>query len=310
MSILYSFEHARCLNYDNSSRPVAEALNLRKGVNIDINIAHTTIVFITEGRIDLYYEDICGMEMKSGQIMLFPVGIKLRIAPQKDALIFVLRIKNEIQICDKYTLENLFSQTDRDSIKHTPLSINKKIEQYLDHFTGCINDGLRCCRYFDIKIAELFFLLRGYYTKDELAGFFRPLLSADAVFTDFVWRNYRNARNVSELAEMSNYGLSTFKAKFRKIFGVPALQWLNEQKSKNIYHELNCSNKSLKQISSDHHFSSVSHLNTFCKEKLGSTPGKIRRTKVELGDFRPKKITQMTKNTESVGQKCRSEIFG
>lgn len=302
MTLLYSFEHRHCLSYDNNASPVAEALHFRKGVNEDLDITHTTIIFIMDGRIHLHYENVCGMEMRSGQIMLFPVGINVHIEPQKDTLIFVLRIKNEIHICDKFSLENLFSQTDSINIQHAPLLINKKIEQYLDHFTDCIKDGLRCCRYFDIKIAELFFLLRGYYAKDELAGFFRPLLSADAAFTDFVLRNYRNVRNVSELAEISNYGLSTFKAKFRKIFGIPALQWLNEQKTKNIYHDLNCSNKSLKQISSDHHFSSVSHLNTFCKEKLGNTPGKIRRTRSSLMSAGQKRVRRDQKNTEFAKQ--------
>lgn len=223
MSLLYVPEHTTCLNYDNGEKPAAEMLNFLQGEKIDVDMSQTAIVFMIDGHIRLCYEDIHGREIVQGQLMLFAAGTKVHITPQKDANIFVLRIKKGIQLCDNYPLEKLFAQTDGTHTEHSHLPINKKMGQYLEHFVECFEDGLRCCRYFDLKINELLFLLRGYYAKEELAGFFHPMLSSDAAFTDFVWQNYRKVRSVKELADNSAYGLSTFKTKFRRVFGVSAL---------------------------------------------------------------------------------------
>lgn len=284
MSSLYTPEHLSCLNYDNGAKPAAEMITLPKGQTIDVTVNQVVIAFVMKGYIHLRYEDVHGRELIQGQIMLFPAGINVNITSRNDAEIFVMRIRKRIRLCDKLPLEKLFVQTQQARKEHNHLLINEKVQQYLEHFTACIGDGLRCSQYFDLKTSELFFLLRGYYTKEELAAFFHPLLSTDALFTDFVWQNYRKVRSVKELADMSKYGLSTFKAKFRKVFGIPAMQWMNEQKMRNIYHELNCTTKSLKQITADNHFSSVSHLVLFCRKKLGATPGQIRRIEEQNGE--------------------------
>lgn len=267
-----------CPNYDNDTTPAVEILKSPDGHTIDMTTDTVVIIFVTLGQIVLRYEDVPGNEMGQGQAMLFATGTKMRITMQKDSSVFILRIRKKIQLCDDYSLEKLFRQTDMTRTGHTRLPINNKIMQYLENFMECVGDGQRCSHYFDIKTAELFFLFRGYYTADELSGFFFPLLSPDLSFSDFVWQNYRRAKSVKELATLSPYGLSTFKARFRKTFGIAALRWMNEQKKRNVYHELTYSDKTLKQISAEYHFSSASHLTTFCKEKFGATPGQIRRS--------------------------------
>lgn len=284
MGLLYLSEHLVCKNYENGTKPMVELFKLTKRDKVEREIEETEIVFVREGQVDLSYENIKNKKVEKGQMILFPSGVRMIAEADEDFQALICRIRGCLQLCDRYTLENLFTETDYLQIEHAPLSVNNKVGEYFDYFLDCIKDGLYCRHYLDIKIKELFFLLRAYYPKEELAGFFRPLMSADVVFSDFVWKNYRKARSVAELALLSRYGLSTFKVRFKRIFGVPALKWLNERKACNVYHELNCSQKSLKQISAEYHFASVSHMTTFCREKLLLTPGQIRNQRVQKKD--------------------------
>jgi AraC-like DNA-binding protein len=126
------------------------------------------------------------------------------------------------------------------------------------------------------NMQELFFYLRAYYGDDELAGFNLPLLGHNAKFMSFIWDNYRNVHNVIEFAQLANCSLTAFKVKFKKVTGMSPSQWLLEQKIRNIYHEITCGQKSLKEISHEYHFSSVSHLGTFCRKNFGSSPGNLK----------------------------------
>ena len=78
---------------------------------------------------------------------------------------------------------------------------------------------------------------------------------------------------------MTHYSLSGFQKRFKKVFGVSAYHWMKDVRSKSIYHQINSTEKSFKEISDEYGFSSPSHFNDFCKVHFGTTPGRIRRKK-------------------------------
>lgn len=283
MELLDASQHLTCKNYEGSRLPVAEALRIPKGEIIDKEILEAEIVFIMDGKIHVSYDKVKDREMGSEQILLIP-GKKGRMTLRVDEDLFVMvcRLRNTVQLCEEYSMEKLGSEYDETENQPASLKFNEKIRRYLDGFVSCVEDGLRCSYYLDIKIKELFYLLSGYYPKKELAAFFRPLMNTDSGFSNFVWKNYRDIKTVAEFARLSKYSLSAFKGKFKNTFGISVLQWMNEQKARNVHHDLTCSQKSLKEISDEYHFSSVSHLNTFCKEKFNSTPGQIRIEKSQM----------------------------
>lgn len=160
------------------------------------------------------------------------------------------------------------------------LTINDRIYKFVELMQECVDDGLKCEYYFEIKIKELFFLLRTYYSKEELLGFFSPLLSHNARFMNLMYQN-RNAKSVYELVDISMYSESGFKKQFQKVFGTSASTWLRNQKASLIYRDLHCSELSIKELADKYDFSSVSSFSTFCQSKFELPPGQIRARKTK-----------------------------
>jgi AraC-like DNA-binding protein len=174
--------------------------------------------------------------------------------------------------CDKNALKNLYHDADISKLQHTHLESNEMVRLHLDYLAENVTRGLQCMRFMEMKVLELLCYLRADYDKEQLREFNLPLLGADAQFMDFVWGNYRDVHNVTQFAMKANCSLSAFKVKFKKVTGIPASQWLAERKARNVYHEICCGQKSLKEISAEYHFSSVSHLGTFCRKNFGKSP--------------------------------------
>jgi len=94
-------------------------------------------------------------------------------------------------------------------------------------------------------------------------------------------------KSVRELADIANYCLSGFKKQFRKVFGTSASEWMSNQKAVRVFQDLNSSPLSIKELSDRHGFSSVSAFSTFCQQKFGMPPGKI---KLNVEKIDPRKL--------------------
>jgi AraC-like DNA-binding protein len=214
--------------------------------------------------------------LTEGDLILFPPGIRVTGRTDEQTKAVILRVKNDVPLCDKYTLEYLYKGRDTSKLRHTHLKANPIVKAHMELLAQNIDNGLLCVRYMENNMHDLFFYLRAYYDDDELAGFNLPLLGSNATFMSFIWSNYRKVHNVIEFAKLANSSLTAFKVKFKKVTGRPPSKWLAEQKARNIYHEITCGQKTFKEISHEYHFSSVSHLGTFCRKNFGSSPGNLK----------------------------------
>lgn len=280
MTLLCDSEHKTCQNSqtpDPSS--IVEVLNLPKGTKIDRLMTEAEIIFVLKGRFLFSYGEVHNKEIHEGSIILLPPGDDIKTFIREDAVVLVIRIKSSMHLSDIYTLGSLYRHKNLDGADVNILPFNQQMIHYLDSFVPILNDGIPCRNFIDLKIQELFIILNLYYPQRELAIFFKPLLTADAAFSDFIWRNYRDVKTVNDLAQMANTSISTFKTKFKNNFGMAPRQWINMQKAKNIYHDLITTDKLLKEISEKYHFASVSHFCYFCRQKFDATPGEIREKK-------------------------------
>lgn len=280
MELLYPEEHVSCFNYDKNIRPTIETINLRQGEDRNIYIQDHKLVFVLEGSIKFSSEGKTDEVLSKGKIALFSSHSDFYCKAEEDSYIMVVRLRDRVRLCDRYSLENLIKDNEKnsDSTPVTPyLDINSVMWDFLRMLNERITEGLRCFYFFEIKIKEMFFLFRAYYPREELFRLFLPLLSRDTTFSDFILQNYHKAKTVKELAELANYSLSGFEKHFKRTFGISAGQWLNRQRAMRIYHEINCSTKTFKTISTEYGFSSPAHLNDYCKYQFGETPGSIRK---------------------------------
>jgi AraC-like DNA-binding protein len=230
-----------------------------------------------EGTLHLSYGKTDDYTLTEGNLMLFPPGIRVvgRTSPRAQTML--MRIMSSPP-CDRNALKYLYQDADKSQLSHRHLESNGMVKLHLDYLAENVTRGLQCAHFMEIKVQELMCYLRADYGRDELRQFNLPLLSADARFMDFVWANYRDVHNVTQFAEKANCSLSAFKVKFKRVTGIPASQWLAEQKARNVYREICCGHKSLKEISAEYHFSSVSHLGTFCRKNFGKSPKSLKES--------------------------------
>lgn len=281
MELLYVKEHLTCYNYDGDGRPAVEVTKLAQGQAIVSDIVEPEILLVLEGSIGVSFEQIRDGAMSAGGMVLLPPCSSVTIVAKGAAEIIRFRLRTDVRLCDRYSLEKLYDEVGRDCKEFegrlNTLTANEKVRAFVELFRGCIDDGLKCIYFFEIKIKEMFFILRAYYTKEELAAFFASMLCADSGFLYFVLDNYSKVHSVKDFAQLAGYSLSGFDKQFRKVFGMSAYQWMTQKRLKSIYHDIHCSSKTLREICEEHDFSSLSQFNDYCKKHFGLPPGKIRR---------------------------------
>jgi len=125
-------------------------------------------------------------------------------------------------------------------------------------------------------------LFRAYYTKEDLAVFFSPVLTNTTEFSNFVLQNYRKVKTVRELARLYSCSISSFDKKFKKAFGISPYKWMQERKVSLIYHEIYATHKPIKQIAEEQQFMSLPQFNDYCKKHFGYPPGRMRKAVAHL----------------------------
>lgn len=127
------------------------------------------------------------------------------------------------------------------------------------------------------KREELFYLLKTVYPSKDLGHFFYLLANHPSEFEKQVAENYMKVKNVKELANLMGYGINSFRVKFKENFGIPAYQWLLNEKAKRILKCLTTKGEDFKSIIDDFDFSSHSHFYKFCKTQFGLTPEELKK---------------------------------
>jgi AraC-like DNA-binding protein len=277
MEPLCVHENRKCVNYGQCLEewPIIEIKT--NAENFEKEVTHLMVIYVLEGAIDLSFGTVERYSLIEGDLMLFPPGIRLSVGvTDRPATVVMMKIRNRIVLCDKYVFGHIWYNVDSNSLRHSHLEANPQVRVFMDLLVESITGPLGCFRYMEIKILELFYLLRAYYTPDQLAEFTQPLVSPNAQFMYFIWNNYRKVHNVSQFARMANCSQSAFKVKFKNVTGMAPSQWLALQKARGVFHDISVGDKSFKEISQEYHFSSVSHLGTFCRKNFGQSPGALR----------------------------------
>lgn len=285
MTLLYKAEHTRCFNYEKSSSPIVEKKLLQNNQRWNIESIMNKMIYVAEGECEFSYNQYRNKIVSAKQMIVIPAGATIAVDTKKSSKIYTLRLDDIKNLCECFSLDMLLQEESEDD-EHTDnlfrLEANDRIIAFFEQWGVLIDDALLCKYFLKLKTKELFYLLRAFHTKDDLLKFFYPVLSNDMTFSDFVLRNHFKVKTVNELADMANYSLSGFQKRFKKVFGVSAYNWMKEEKLKSVFHEINNTPHTFKEISSKFGFSSPSHFNDFCKTNFGYTPGILRKNKINV----------------------------
>jgi len=280
MSVFYLDEHRACSNYISDYNIGFKICRIQQGEFITpSNKEHHCLFFLIAGRVDLHYDSqVC--DLRKDMLWFVPMSSDYKICAKTDATLIMNYFNKPVDFCEKTALESLSLTLDQKTHSFM-LRINKPLKKYLASVIFYINEGIFCKHFHEIKQKELFFILRYFYTKKEIAGLFSTIISKNLDFKNVVLANYLNATSVKELAQICNYSLSSFNRIFKKNFQENPYLWLQNQKIKYIAGRLSDKNIPLGQIIDEFRFSSPSHFTIFCKKHLNLTPSQYRKQQVK-----------------------------
>ena len=277
---LYVEEHLNCYMYD-SSNAIIQYLSKVAGDKFMFKNEHSCILFLTNGQVKYSFGYQNNELLEADEFILLPRESNCVVEVEKDSEIVLLKMHHSVNFCDHFPLEMLYelnkhSIGEKKSLYRT-LKANEIISDWLKVVVKTTSGGLKCGYFQELKQKEILFFLRAYYTKEELIDFFTPILNKDMYFSDLIYKNYQTVENIYQLAEITNYSLSGFKRKFIRVFGCPPAVWINREKAKKIYHEINSTLKPFKTIAFEYNFSSPAHFDRFCKKIYKMSPGTLRK---------------------------------
>jgi AraC-like DNA-binding protein len=276
MSIFYLEEHTTCGNYISDYNIGFKKSQIAEGDSfIPFNKDYNCLFFIVKGHAELHYESRV-YHIKKDTLCFFPVSSDYKIVADTETQFLLNYFNKPIDLCEKLALESLSHLVDQK--QHQPmLKMNWPLKSFVTTLFTYIEDGVFCKHFHEIKQKELFFILRYYYTKKEVANLFAPILSDNLDFKNIILSNYLRAGSVKELAHICNCSLSSFNRLFKKNFKENPHVWLQNQKIKYIIGKLSDKNVPLGQIIDEFRFSSPSHFTVFCKKHLNLTPSQFRK---------------------------------
>ncbi len=281
----YLNDHLVCPYFNNPSTASFSIHHAEKGSRHDnVLITVSTIVFMLEGELEYSYESHFRKKLSAGQFLLLPSGATVNVDVLEASRSIRCRFDVQMQMCEYFRLDQL-EQTAKgmDAGPH-PLRMNDTVRLYLSTVESYLSGGFMCACLGKHKHQELMYLLRALYTRDELGGFFAPVINKDVHFIDAVRRHARGCNTVSELASKLNYSVSGFNKRFERCFDQSAHSWMQRQRSEYILRDL-CENiMTNKEIVYAYNFSSEARFYEFCKSKWGKTPKEIRKGALNADD--------------------------
>lgn len=277
MKLMYVEEHLSCSHYLTDVKSGFSVKQVEEEFEIERDrLEFNYIIFVMEGSISIVCNEHRLQNIQQGQMILLPKSSQVfgKVSAKSSLVIFAF--DHVSHLCNKYALQNLESYTMEASYSFKAFPVVPVICQFLDMLKICLEHGLSCTFFHEIKSSEILLLFRAFYSKEELAAFFYPLVGCSMDFKTMVLTNYRDAKTVEELSLLLGYGLSNFKKKFKEEFDESAYQWMLKQKSKHIKYKLSFAEVDFATIIDDYGFSSPAHFNRFCKTQFGKTPSEMR----------------------------------
>jgi len=161
---------------------------------------------------------------------------------------------------------------------NSDLLISKYIEGILFYFENpsLVNEEILI-----LKLKEIILLLN--QTKNAptihaiLSNLFNP---TTYTFREIIDAHFYSTITLSELSELTNMSLSTFKREFKKIYNNSPAVYIKDKKLTKAKELLSVSKLRISDVAFDSGFNDVAHFSKSFKQKFGVTPSKYQLTQL------------------------------
>lgn len=233
------------------------------------------LLFFLKGEFAINCNQYHNRRFGEGEMVLIPRSSVLKVSASGGSLLLSLFFDTPISSCDKLVFQTLAEICKDVKYDFSPLPIRFPLTDYLGILLHCLRSQLNCLHFHELMQCEFFFLLRGFYTKQEIATLFHPIIGKELDFKDFVMQNYSKVNNADELVTLSNMGRSRFYIKFKEVFGMTVKQWMLKQMNGRILGRIVEPGVCIKDIVETFGFDSQAHFNHYCRQHFGCTPKQL-----------------------------------
>lgn len=277
MKILYLNEHLSCLNYQVSSDVGFASHKLDKSDTYQIdNNKSACALFLIKGTISFSWGVSPDVKIAQKQMIFIPQDVDVRIESLTDSRCILLFWEKNLSTCDKLFLGSLPAKGSGTSMDDPVLPIKKPLMKVLDSVSSYLEAELLCRHMHSLKQQEILLVLKGFYTKKELAAFFSASTSIRQHFERFVLENYKKINTVKDFADLYCISERSFNRKFHSFFGESPYKWIQKKKAEQVREMIGDPKIPLKEIAAKFEFSSPSHFTAYCRRLFGMPPSRLR----------------------------------
>ena len=274
--LLYINEHLQCKNYLSDDKCTFSKYRLNKGELININSLNQYLfVFLLSGNLELSHTDGRKIKLEAGKMYSLGFDPSILVNSLKDSLIILLAFDRPQILCDEFNLIGLNKYLPKEDSPVRSLPIKEQMTGFLNTMQMYLDNKMLCRHLQGIKQSEFFFIMRGFYTKEENAMFFYPIIEKNNSFKSLVKEKANGAETVKDLAAACNMTTKTLTRKFKESFNETPKQWLLTRKKQQVKIEVLRADN-FKELQGRFGFSSYTHLNEYCIKQFDKSVKELR----------------------------------
>lgn len=278
--LLYVREHVTCANYA-ADGPILQTRTFEPGASLNFGSDHPHFLcFLLQGRFRFRHNLEDRGEIGVREMIFIPRGDLFRGVALEPTSVVLCFLDAMIALCNEYTIKHLsdylvetgtIHQSDASAI----LPIRSILFAELEVTRAAMDTGMLCFHYQREKRDIFLLMLRAFYSKEELAEFFRPALGEDFDFKHQILKLYTPSIRVTEMIDRMGLPSTSFNRKFIKVFRTAPKNWLLDRKKRDILNDLLMTDLSVKQLALKYGFT-PNYFNKFCQQHLGGSPAELR----------------------------------
>lgn len=274
--LLYVEEHRSCRNYLNQVESGFKYIELEQEVFIQKECAcWNYLLMFLEGEFVISKDQFKKRIFRAGTMVLLPKMSTFSGWGSSGAKLVAFSFDTPPGSCDMFVLQSLSGICETIKYDFQATEIRYPFPPYLEVLTFCLKNEMSCGHLHELMAKELFFLIRGFYTKAEIANLFYPLIGQDFLFKKTIIENYQKVDSIEALISISNMGRSSFFTKFKEVFGMTAKCWIVKQRNRKIVDEAMRPDITVKELMVKFMFDSQVHFTQYCKQHFGCTPRQL-----------------------------------
>ncbi|MDR2495930.1 MAG: helix-turn-helix transcriptional regulator [Tannerellaceae bacterium] len=245
------------------------------GLNKDFN----HLLFVLEGELQISCNEFIDYRILTGQFVLIPIAADVvsRVI-ESPCRILLFSFEKFFHISEHEYIRELGTIVTTTAHTFIPGVVRPPLDMFLNHLNMYFKLGMNKPLMHEIKHIELSAIFRAFYSKEEVAQTFYPMIGRYLNFRIDVLRNYRKVSHIDELADLFGLEKRTFGRQFKEEFNSSPYRWILNQKAKHIQFCLAETGRSLDEIRREYGFKFPGHFTRFCREQFNVTPTKLARS--------------------------------